>query len=131
MGEYLDRLVFMVLSGNGDAHLKNWGILYPDRRHPVLSPAYDLVSTVLYRWHDELALSLGDSRRFEEVDEAKFASLAPRIRWSPNALLQHIRRARERILDIWRSASHDLGLTEEEHKRLERHHARTPLARRE
>ena len=42
------RLVFSVLIGNGDMHLKNWSLLYPDGRKPVLSPAYDFVSTLPY-----------------------------------------------------------------------------------
>nr|WP_244617037.1 MULTISPECIES: HipA domain-containing protein [unclassified Rhizobium] len=31
---------------NGDMHLKNWSLIYPDRRTPALSPAYDLLSTI-------------------------------------------------------------------------------------
>jgi len=37
--EFVRRLVFSVLIGNADMHLKNWSLLYPDRRTPVLSPA--------------------------------------------------------------------------------------------
>jgi len=33
---------------NADMHLKNWSLLYPDRRTPVLSPGYDLSHAVLY-----------------------------------------------------------------------------------
>jgi serine/threonine-protein kinase HipA len=46
--EYLRRLVFMLLSGNSDAHIKNWSLIYPDGRTPRLSPAYDLVSLIAY-----------------------------------------------------------------------------------
>lgn len=46
--EYMRRLAFMVLSGNADAHLKNWSLLYPNGVSPRLAPAYDLVSTVVY-----------------------------------------------------------------------------------
>lgn len=46
--QYMRRLAFMVLSGNADAHLKNWALLYPDGVRPRLAPAYDLVSTVVY-----------------------------------------------------------------------------------
>jgi serine/threonine-protein kinase HipA len=46
--QYMRRLAFMVLSGNADAHLKNWSLLYPDGVSPRLAPAYDLVSTVVY-----------------------------------------------------------------------------------
>lgn len=46
--EYMRRLVFMVLSGNADAHLKNWAIVYPDGLRARLAPVYDFVSTVVY-----------------------------------------------------------------------------------
>jgi serine/threonine-protein kinase HipA len=29
-------------------HLKNWSLVYPDRRSAGMSPAYDLVSTIPY-----------------------------------------------------------------------------------
>ena len=42
VAEFIRRLVFSTLIGNGDMHLKNWSLIYPDRRTPALSPAYDL-----------------------------------------------------------------------------------------
>ncbi len=44
--EYTRRLVFNVLIGNADAHLKNWSLIFSDGRMPRLAPAYDLVGTV-------------------------------------------------------------------------------------
>ena len=32
--EYVRRLTFMVLTGNHDAHLKNWSLVYPERLAP-------------------------------------------------------------------------------------------------
>jgi hypothetical protein len=46
--EFMRRLVFNVAIGNGDAHVKNWSLRYEDRLRPLLSPAYDLVSTIQY-----------------------------------------------------------------------------------
>ncbi len=46
--EYIQRLAFMVLSGNGDAHPKNWAFSYPAGPRPSLAPAYDLVCTLPY-----------------------------------------------------------------------------------
>jgi len=65
--DFLRRLVFSVLIGNSDMHLKNWSLLYPDRRTPVLSPAYDFVSTLPYIPNDTLALSFGGSRSLGEL----------------------------------------------------------------
>ena len=65
--EFVKRLTFSVLIGNADMHLKNWSLLYPDARIPVLSPAYDFVSTLPYLPEDRLALTFGGSRSLEGI----------------------------------------------------------------
>ena len=47
--EFVRRVAFMILSGNADAHAKNWSLFYPDGVHARLSPLYDVVSTVAYQ----------------------------------------------------------------------------------
>ncbi|MDP2751685.1 MAG: type II toxin-antitoxin system HipA family toxin [Rhodocyclaceae bacterium] len=50
---------------NGDAHLKNFGVLYEAADKPVkLAPAYDIVTTPPYIKGDSLALTLEGSKRF-------------------------------------------------------------------
>ncbi len=46
--EFVRRVAFVIISGNGDAHVKNWALIYPDGIHPRLSPVYDVVATVAY-----------------------------------------------------------------------------------
>ena len=41
VAEFIRRLTFNVLIGNADMHLKNWSLIYPDRRNAALAPAYD------------------------------------------------------------------------------------------
>lgn len=65
--EFVRRLVFSVLIGNGDMHLKNLSLVYPRGRKPVLSPAYDFVSTLPYIPGDTLALSFGKTKSLEGV----------------------------------------------------------------
>jgi serine/threonine-protein kinase HipA len=50
--------------GNGDAHLKNFGLLYsdPTQRDARLAPAYDIVNTTAYIPEDVLALDLAGSK---------------------------------------------------------------------
>ncbi|MFJ8989968.1 type II toxin-antitoxin system HipA family toxin [Streptomyces sp. NPDC102279] len=72
------RIAFSVLVGNGDAHLKNWSLIYRDRRVPSLSPVYDLVSTIPYAPSDEpedLGLKFGGSKSFERVRLTAFDRL--------------------------------------------------------
>ena len=83
--EFVRRLVFSVLIGNADMHLKNWSLLYPDRRSPVLSPAYDFVATLPYIPGDSLALTFGGSRSLAEItrDQMRRFADAARIPASP------------------------------------------------
>jgi serine/threonine-protein kinase HipA len=46
------------LLGNGDAHLKNFGVLYEDAARVTLAPFYDCVSTLPYIPEDVPALAL-------------------------------------------------------------------------
>lgn len=81
--ECVRRLAFFVAIGNGDAHLKNWSLIYPDQRVPTLSPAYDLVSTALYREAgdglEDLGLTFCGTRRFERIQMSSFARLEARM----------------------------------------------------
>ncbi len=50
---------------NGDAHLKNFGMLYDDVDGPVrLAPVYDIVTTTAYLPADAMALTLNGSTRW-------------------------------------------------------------------
>lgn len=72
------RIAFSMVVGNGDAHLKNWSLIYRDRRLPSLSPVYDLVSTAPYAPSDEpedLGLKFGGSKSFDRVRLAAFDRL--------------------------------------------------------
>ncbi|MFE7125065.1 type II toxin-antitoxin system HipA family toxin [Streptomyces sp. NPDC057617] len=77
------RLALFVVIGNGDAHLKNWSLIYPDGRVPTLSPAYDFVSTAQYRepgdGQEDLGLKFCGTRRFEKIRVSSFALLESRL----------------------------------------------------
>ena len=49
---------------NGDAHLKNFGLIYDDINSVRLSPAYDVVSTTVYVKNDIAALTLMGSKKW-------------------------------------------------------------------
>lgn len=51
-------IVVNTLIRNGDAHLKNFGLLYEDPGYPFLAPAFDLVTTTIWLKKDLPALSL-------------------------------------------------------------------------
>ena len=55
---------------NGDAHLKNFGIVYEDVRGEArLAPVYDLVTTSVYLPNDSMALTLNGKTKWATVKE--------------------------------------------------------------
>jgi serine/threonine-protein kinase HipA len=57
---------------NGDAHLKNFGIIYDDPLGEArLAPVYDLVTTSVYLPKDSLALTLNGSTRWPTARELR------------------------------------------------------------
>ncbi|MDT0302652.1 type II toxin-antitoxin system HipA family toxin [Streptomonospora wellingtoniae] len=78
--EFTRRLAFNVLISNGDAHLKNWSLIYRDPRRPTLAPAYDLVCTSAYMGEGEtLGMKFAGSRRFGDVTVRSFDRLEKRL----------------------------------------------------
>lgn len=57
--KYFKLVVFNYLFSNGDAHLKNFGLLETKRGDFVLSPAYDLLNTKLHVDDPDFALNGG------------------------------------------------------------------------
>ena len=54
-----------VILRNGDAHLKNFGVLYASPLDPVtLAPVYDIVTTTAYLRKDVPALSLAGTKEW-------------------------------------------------------------------
>ena len=80
--EFTRRLAFNMVIGNSDAHLKNWSLIYPDGRVPRISPAYDLVSVVVYRRpglaHD-LGLKFAGHKKYEDLRFSYFDRLERKL----------------------------------------------------
>jgi len=72
--EDLERLFVLIVLNcalrNGDAHLKNFGLVYDDPLGEVrLAPVYDLVTTSVYLPKDTMALTLNGSTRWPSAKE--------------------------------------------------------------
>jgi len=63
--QFFASLVLSCMIRNGDAHLKNFGVLYERPGLPVrLAPVYDMVTTVAYIPRDVPALSLAGAKKW-------------------------------------------------------------------
>jgi serine/threonine-protein kinase HipA len=105
-------LAFDVLIGNGDAHLKNWSLVYRDPRIPTISPVYDLVATAWYGpggTPENLALKFGKSRRFEAANMPSFAVLERRLKAYDAALLDVVEKLIQDVKNNWPSFADQLS----------------------
>ena len=101
--EFVRRLVFSVVIGNADMHLKNWSLLYPDRRTPALSPGYDFVATLPYIPGNTLALSFGDSRSLSEITPHQMRRFADTARIPLSPLWKIAVETAERTAESWKT----------------------------
>ena len=61
---FFKMIVINFLLKNGDAHLKNFGLIYDDISNIKLAPAYDVVTTTVYIKNDIPALHLLGSKKW-------------------------------------------------------------------
>lgn len=106
--EFVRRLVFSVLIGNGDMHLKNWSLLYPEGRRAVLAPAYDFVATLPYIPGDKLALTFGGSRSLHEITIEQVRRFADTAGLPVHPVWRIVDETIERTVEAWK------GLEEKE-----------------
>jgi serine/threonine-protein kinase HipA len=97
--QFLATLVLSVMVRNGDAHLKNFGVLYRHPNGPVtLAPVYDIVTTTAYLQNDVPALHLAGTKKWwpRKVLE-RFALQALSI--PPQKTAQIIARVAEAVIE--------------------------------
>ena len=102
VADFVGRVVFSAMIGNGDMHLKNWSLLYTDPTRPTLSPAYDFVSTIPYIGDDDLALGFGGSKHFGKIDKSRIEKFAHAARIPFDLALSQCRDTAERTREAWR-----------------------------
>lgn len=93
---FMQRVVFDALAGNGDAHLKNWALVFLDGRQASMAPVYDVVPTVLVQGDDTLALPLFGHEllrlnRFTSITPTSIREMAKKLHLNPNDMEEQAR----------------------------------------
>ncbi len=83
---FFERVVFNFIIGNGDAHLKNYSIVYKGKETIRLTPAYDIVCSKLVILEEEdSALSINGKKNTLERDDfdklADYLNIPIKIRY--------------------------------------------------
>lgn len=123
--QFARRLLVNVLLANGDAHLKNWSLVYPDKITPRLSPAYDIVTTNVYIANEKkYALNLGKNKEWYAATMLHFQAWADRAGIPWRAIKPHLDDVMNRARTLWPSALTDLPMDEKHKKNLREHWAK-------
>ena len=120
--QFARRLMVNILLANGDAHLKNWSLLYQDQYTPALSPAYDIVTTSVYIENEtQYALNLGKNKEWLNVTTANFQSWANKSGIPWRAIKPHLDDTMERARSLWPDALENLPMDGEHKEKLKIH----------
>lgn len=93
----------MIVSGNTDAHLKNWSLLYPDSIRAEFAPLYDQVATlawpgmVAFEW----SLKLAGTKNPLHTDRPRLALFAERVGESPKQTMKIVDETLSAVLEAW------------------------------
>lgn len=136
--ECLRRLALIVAAGNGDAHLKNWSLLYRDPQRTTWAPLYDQVATVAWpNVFSKLAFKLDGAAQLREVSPKTLSLFAER--YGKRALQRDLeplpppeveaifQQTLAELRDAWAGCASDLALPLAHKDALRAHWARTPL----
>ncbi|MBU2239956.1 MAG: HipA domain-containing protein, partial [Gammaproteobacteria bacterium] len=116
------RLLANILLANGDAHLKNWSLLYSDQVTPKLSPAYDIVTTSVYiKSEQHFALNLAKTKAWYDVSYKHFEHWVTKSDIPWRVIKPHLDDTMEKARSLWPEALKNLPMNEEHKQHLREH----------
>ena len=125
--EFIRRLTFNTVIGNADMHLKNWSLIYPDRRRAALSPAYDFVSTIPYMPDANAALKFSRTKRFDGFSEDELSHLAAKAMLPEKLVLDTARETIALFKQHWKAERKNLPFSAAVARAIEDHMRSVPL----
>jgi len=128
VAEFIRRLTFNSLIGNADMHVKNWSMIYPDRRTARIAPAYDFVSTIPYLPDRSAGLKYSRTKRFDEFSEDELSHLAARARLPETLVLNTARETVDHFHEQWAKEKKNLPLHTDVITSIEAHLKKIPIA---
>lgn len=115
------RLLINILLGNGDAHLKNWMLIYRDGCSPRLSPLYDVVFTPPYIANDSLALNMVKTKAWFDITMKHFEKWAEKVGVPWIAIKPHLLEVMSLARNNWPELLQSLPMNAEHKAALKMH----------
>lgn len=120
--QFARRLLVNILLANGDAHLKNWSLTYPDTITPELSPAYDIVTTRVYMGDEkQYALNMGKNKDWYNVLFTHFRAWADKADIPWKAIKPQLTDTLDKARTLWPGALNELPMDDAHKDQLREH----------
>lgn len=102
-------VIFNFLTGNNDAHAKNFSLLYFNTK-PVLSPAYDLLSSQIYpNLTKKMAMKIGSSYEKKFVIKSSFEKMCADICYSYKMFKKEFEEISHKLPEVLKEEFSKLG----------------------
>lgn len=125
--EYVRRLTFNMLIGNADMHMKNWSLIYPDRRHVSLAPAYDFVATVPYIPGDATNMKISRAKVFSAFSVDELEHLAVKAAIPKKMAIDAAKETVQLFREHWEAEAASLPMSDEVRSAVEAHMKTVPI----
>ncbi|KZY03089.1 MULTISPECIES: type II toxin-antitoxin system HipA family toxin [unclassified Sulfitobacter] len=125
--EYVRRLTFNMLIGNADMHMKNWSLIYPDRRYVSLAPAYDFVATVPYIPGDATNMKISRAKVFSAFSVDELEHLAVKAAIPKKMAIDAAKETVQLFRDHWKVEAANLPMSDEVRSAVETHMKTVPI----
>lgn len=125
--EYVRRLTFNMLIGNADMHMKNWSLIYPDRRHVSLAPAYDFAATVPYLPGDATNMKISRAKVFSAFSVDELEHLAVNASIPKKMAIDAAKETVQLFREHWEAEAANLPISDEVRSAVETHMKTVPI----
>lgn len=125
--EYIRRLTFNMLIGNADMHMKNWSLIYPDRRYVSLSPAYDFVATVPYIPGDATNMKISRAKVFSAFSLDELTHLAVKAAIPKKMAIDAAKETVQLFREHWDAEAPNLPMSDDVRSAVETHMKTVPI----
>lgn len=125
--EYVRRLTFNMLIGNADMHMKNWSLIYPDRRYVSLAPAYDFVATVPYIPGDAANMKISRAKVFSAFSVDELEHLAVKASIPRKMAIDAAQETVQAFREHWGTEAANLPMSDEVRSAVEDHMKTVPI----
>ncbi|WP_284487424.1 type II toxin-antitoxin system HipA family toxin [Sedimentitalea xiamensis] len=125
--EYVRRLTFNMLIGNADMHMKNWSLIYPDRRYVSLAPAYDFVATVPYLPGDATNMKISRAKVFSAFSTDELTHLAVKAAIPKKMALDAAKETVQSFQEHWAKEASHLPMSDDVRSAVAAHMKTVPI----